>query len=111
MDKFGSLKVPVTDYQNNLKEGNRDVLDQWLEEFTFNNRQVVEMEKTPSEMFNEFTIWKELNEFKYDINKQKFGMKLNIIASNCITKGEHTMYGDKKKVDITKLKLKYNLQI
>jgi len=84
--------------------------DQWLEEFTFNNRHLEEAEKTPSEVFNEFTIWKDTNEFRYDINKQKFRMKLNIIASNCITKGEHTRFDDKKKFNITKLKLKYDIQ-
>jgi hypothetical protein len=109
MDKFGSLPVPKTDYQNNLKEGNRNILDKWLEEFTFNNRHHEEVEKTPIEVFSDFTIWREINQFKYDINIQKFGMNLNIIASNCISKGQHTRFGDKKKFNITKLKLKYNM--
>jgi hypothetical protein len=109
MDKFGSLKVPVTDYQNNLKEGNRNILDKWLEEFTFNNRHHEEVEKTPKEVFNEFTIWRDTNEFKYDINIQKFGTNLNNVASNCISKGEHTRFGDKKKFNVTMLKLKYDI--
>jgi hypothetical protein len=109
MEAFGSLKAPVTDYQNNLKEGHREIEDRWLEEFTFNNRDLEVVEKTPTEVFNEFTIWKTMNEFDYNINSQRFGMRLHIIAKNCITKGKHTMFGDNKIFNITKLKLKYNI--
>jgi hypothetical protein len=111
MDSFGSLPIPVTEYHSNLKEGSRDILDVWLEEFTYKNRHLIEVEKSPTEIFNDFSIWKDANDHIYEINKQKFGVRLNIIAKGNISKGKHTEYGDNRKIDIVKLKLKYNIPV
>jgi hypothetical protein len=84
MDKFGSLALPITDYHSNLKEGNRDIIDQWLEEFTSKYRTVDSIEKTATECFTDFVTWKEAGDIKYEINKPKFCVKLNIVM---ISKG------------------------
>jgi hypothetical protein len=60
-------------------------------------------------VFDEFIIWRDTHGFHIDINIQRFGMCLNNIATKCISKGKHTMFGDKKKMNITMLKLKYNI--
>jgi hypothetical protein len=58
MDKFRDLPIPATEHQNNIKEGNRDVLDSWMEEFTFANRLSKTVEKEPIDIFNIFQIGK-----------------------------------------------------
>jgi hypothetical protein len=106
MEKFGLLPLPVTNYHNNLKEGNRDILDQWLEEYTFQYRNFPSIEKTATECFNDFISWRELGDIKYEINKPKFGVKLNTIARDCIT-SIRSNSGMSKIFDIVKLRIKY----
>jgi hypothetical protein len=108
MDKFGSLPLPVTNYHINLKEGYRDFIDQWLEEYTFKYRTVDSIEKTATECFSDFATWKELGDIKYEINKPKFCVKLNIVAGEFITtiKGK---FENSKIFDIAKLKIKYGI--
>jgi tRNA A37 threonylcarbamoyladenosine biosynthesis protein TsaE len=111
MEKFGSIPIPKTEHQNNLKEGSRGVVDLWLEHFTRENIHVLEVEKTPTEIFTNFVIWRDENDFIYVINKHKFGIGLNIVAKGSITIGRHTTRGDTKKFDIDKLKKMYNIGI
>jgi hypothetical protein len=106
MEKFGLLPLPVTNYHNNLKEGNRDILDQWLEQYTFQYRNFPSIEKTATECFNDFISWRELGDIKYEINKPKFGVKLNTIARDCIT-SIRSNSGMSKIFDIVKLRIKY----
>jgi hypothetical protein len=109
MDKFGSLALPVTNYHSNLKEGNRDIIDQWLEEFTFKYRHLSTIEKTATECFNDFVTWRDLADIKYEINKLKFGVKLNIIANGFLT-SIRSKFGMNKVFDILKLREKYQIE-
>jgi hypothetical protein len=109
MDKFRELPLPITDYQNNLKEGNRDVLDLWMEQFTFINRSFVTTEQTPIEIYNDFCNWRDVNSPKYEINKQKLMVRINLMFRNYVTAGKHTDSGNNKIFDIEKLKIKYDI--
>jgi hypothetical protein len=109
MDKFRELPLPITDYQNNLKEGNRDVLDLWMEQFTFMNRSFVTTEQTPIEIYNDFCNWRDVNSPKYEINKQKLMVRINLMFRNYVTAGRHTDSGNNKIFDIEKLKIKYDI--
>jgi hypothetical protein len=108
MDKFGSLPLPVTNYHSNLKEGNRDIVDQWLEEYTFKYRIVNTIEKTATECFSDFVTWKELGDIECKINKPKFCVRLNMIAGDLITTSRDK-YGMNKTFNILKLKQKYQI--
>jgi hypothetical protein len=110
MDKFRELPLPNTEYQNNLKEGNRDSLDLYMEQFTFCNRSLITTEKTPIEIFRDFINWRDVNNPKYDINKQKLMVRLNNMFRDYISAGKHTETGTNEIFDIVKLKVKYDIE-
>jgi hypothetical protein len=109
MNKFGSLPLPVTDYHENLKEGYRDFIDQWLEEYTFKYKNVDVIEKTATECFSDFVTWKELNDIEFKICKPKFCVKINMIAGNSITT-TRDKFGMNKTFNILKLREKYQIE-
>jgi hypothetical protein len=109
MDIFPSSQIPKTEYQNNLKEGSRQIPDLWLESFTKINIHQSFVERTPKSIYACFIDWVEENGFTYNCNSQKLGIKLNIIAKGAIKKGNHTRDGDTKIFDINKLKELYGI--
>jgi hypothetical protein len=106
MDKFGSLPIPKTEYQNNLKEGNREIIDIWLEDLIKEHIYEEKVENTSMELFNLFLVWCENKKINYVLNHIKFGVKLNNMRIDGITT-VHTNKGNKKVFDIKKLKLHY----
>jgi len=110
MDKFGSLPVPQTEYQNNLKQLSKTAVEMWLEDFTTRhlNDEIVEM--LGKETYADFNVWKGKNNITYDTTPLKLGVSLsNIQIKNAITKGRHTMNGDTKYFNIPVLKQHFNL--
>jgi hypothetical protein len=110
MDKFRFIPIPKTDYQENLKEGNREIIDIWLQDFIVDNIYLEKVEKTSMELFNLFLLWCETKKISYNINQVKFGVKLNNLRISGIT-SIHTNSGSKKIFDVKKMKLHYALDI
>lgn len=103
--------IPQTEYQQNLKEGNRTAVDLWLEDFTRENIELNVIEKLGKETIADFECWRATNNIKYETNATKLGiMLLNMkLPKGCIEKGRHTRSGDTKYFNIQNLKKHYNL--
>jgi phage/plasmid-associated DNA primase len=106
MESFGSIPIPVTDYQSNLKEGNREMIDLWLQDFILENVYQEKVEKTTVELFNLFLVWCENKSIIYIINQIKFAVKLSNMRIDGIST-IHSNNGNKKSFDMNKIKLHY----
>ena len=105
MDTFGSLPIPETDYQNNLKEANRHIIDLWLEAFTICYNKEKAVLKFNHELFADFNMWKQANNMTYEISNVKFGCKLsNLNIPGIVRDGLH-----KRNFNIDILKSHYKI--
>lgn len=78
MDKFNKLDIPVTEYQNNLKELSTSPIEQWLEAFTLENYDKEQIELTGKEACVLFNGWCKENGINYSVDTQKLKKHFNI---------------------------------
>jgi hypothetical protein len=104
MNKFHSLKKPVSEYQENLRELSLSPIEHWLKAFTLENINEDRVELLASETLEYFNKWCSKNGVKYDITSIKLGLKLVNMNIKGILKGNHTRKGNTKFFDIKLLK-------
>jgi hypothetical protein len=109
MDKFGNIQLPITEYQQNIQDGNTSIVEQWLAYFTLQNESKDEVELLGIETFNLFQTWKTEQNVKYDINCIKLGIQLKNLQFNGILKGKHTKKGETKIFNIKILKKHFGI--
>ena len=64
MNEFHKIPKPVTEYQANLQNINRDVIDLWLESFAYNHMNGNDIiEKRPHECLSDFKEYCRQNGF------------------------------------------------
>jgi hypothetical protein len=104
MNKFHSLKKPVSEYQENLRELSLSPIEHWLKAFTLENINEDRVELLATETLEYFNKWCSKNGIKYDMTSIKLGLKLVNMNIKGILKGNHTMKGNTKFFDIKLLK-------
>jgi hypothetical protein len=102
-DNFRNLKMPNTEYQKNLQDGNVSIPELWLKDFvtTCSDDQI---EFLGSHTYQSFNAWKDRMGVKYEINSLKLGVQLSNLSIPGILKGRHTNKGTTKIFDIKQLK-------
>lgn len=106
---FANLPIPETEFQNNLKEKNKPITEQWLEDFVRRNCDDGDKELLGNEIYKDFTKWTDTNGIRYDTNSIKLGLFLSNCGIDGVSKGRHTKFGDTRLFDIGKLKKYYNI--
>ena len=76
---FHVNKFPATMYQEALKEGNRDYLDFWLEDFTERHHSGEKMEMTNNELHDDFKTYCYRSYVKFELNSIQFGKKVALM--------------------------------
>ena len=94
INKFGSLPIPQTEFQNNLKDLSITPIELWLMDFVTDNGNVAVVEMLAGESYMKFKNWLEQSGTEYNISAQKFGVRLTNLQVNGITKGERTSKGN-----------------
>ena len=108
MDKFHKILMPVTEFQNDMKNANRSPIEQWLEDFTIENGSKDIVTLPSSEVYKLFMAWMATNRVEYVVNSVKFFVRLknlNIAGIENI----HTKAGNTKSFDIAKLEVYFNI--
>ena len=83
MDKFGGLKLPITTYQEELKELSRSPIELWFEDFATrhqhykNNDNLPILKITAQKMFNDFQDYITENKVVYAVNNVQFGVRFS----------------------------------
>lgn len=77
-ENFNEYSIPHTKYQDDLKEESRPYHELWLYGFIAENHKENEVKLYPSEVFNLYTNWCNMNGYKIDnMNSTKLGVRLN----------------------------------
>jgi Family of unknown function (DUF5906) len=109
MDKFGSIPIPETSYQEEQKKANREPIDIWLEDIVtdmFNNN-IKEKKFDNVQLITSFENWKHINSVSYEINAIKLSCRIMNMKLEGIT--NHNSAGRFKRFDIDKLAKHYGL--
>ena len=109
MDKFGSIKKPLTTHQQNLQASNKSAPEMWLADFVRENCDEDNVELLGIETFNKFETWRTNNKVKYEVSCSKLGLKLSNLKLAGILKGQHTKKGETKIFDIKALKKHFGI--
>jgi hypothetical protein len=108
-DKFNEIPIPETEFQQDLKEANRPIVEQWLYDYILENNDKPEITLSCKEMLDKFCSWRDRNKITFEINSIKLGLKIKQMKLNGITKGQHTRYGEQKIFDIPMLKKHFGI--
>ena len=107
LDKFGSLPLPKTNYQENLKLLNYSIPEQFLMDFCNSNNGIIEVDN--KELYDLFLNFVESNNIEYNITPLKFGVKISNLNISGIEKGRHSRSGNSRKMDVDKIKKHFNI--
>jgi len=106
---FGSAKFPMTEYQQNIQECNKNPVELWLEHYVSEHYNETELELLGSEVFRNFEHYRQSCKFKYEITLTKLIMTLYNFKLDGIRKGRKTNKGNTVIFDIELLKKHFNL--
>ena len=106
LDKFNSLPIPKTNYQDNLKLLNYSVPEQFFIDFCSSNDGVIELDN--KELYHLFLNFVESNNIEYKITPLKFGVKISNLNISGISSKRKTS-GMSRIIDINKIKNHFNI--
>jgi len=109
MVNFNKMKMPVTEYQQDLKDSNISPIELWVKSFVLDNYYETEVEKYAKELFVLFNEWCQKCNIEYKITIIQFGVRMKQLNISGIEKGKHTNKGDKKLFKIQLLKNYFDL--
>jgi len=92
MDMFGKLKLPVTEYHQELKEMSENIIERWVKDFTQVNHNMVDIKLSSSSVYEKFCDWISKNGNNYTCNSMQFGVRLKRLNIKGIEK-KHTNKG------------------
>ena len=103
MDEFHKIKMPCTEYQNELKEISRSPIEKWLEDFTLENITEESVEMSKEEILSSFMAWCSTNKVEYHVDSLKLMVRLNRLNISGVVKHK-TKTANKTKFVIEDLK-------
>jgi hypothetical protein len=114
MKDFGSLTMPITEYQESLQQQSVCPIEQWLKHFCMTYKKDKEtVEMLGIETYNLFHSWCISNNIKYDCNSTKLLTQICLLQTSGkitgIEDGRHTKKGNTKIFNITKLKKHFGI--
>ena len=87
MDKFGSIPMPTTEHQENLKEMNANPIESWLKDFVERKLGNPTIKETSKKLYEDFDEWiNNSNITNYQCDALKFAVRLKNLKLPYITK-------------------------
>ena len=109
VDDFHKRPIPITEYQEELKEASRDYVDLFLEELVMKNKTEKEYECSNKDLTVEFNDWCCENSFECSYNPIQFSKKILGLNINGIEK-KRMNYGVLYTLNIDVLKSFYKVE-
>ena len=109
VDNFIKIKIPATEYQQNLKQGYRKPIDLWLEDFVMQNLNKTTVKMSSKDCHSLFEIFCSDYRIHFDINVNKFGCQLSNLKTGGVTTEKSS--NSIKVFNIDALKKHYNIEI
>lgn len=107
--EFHRIPLPVTEYQENLKEANLSPIESFLIDFVTFNHNKGSMRISSASLFEAFNGWKTNNQVVYEVNNKAFGVRLKNLGFPGMNKGPDTNKGSTWVLDITSLKAHFQI--
>jgi hypothetical protein len=109
MDKFVSIPMPKTEWQNDMKETARSYYDMWLEDLIrHSNTNEIELSYYGQDQMDLFYTWCQNGKIKYETNFIKMGLAIKRMKIPGITK-KIDKFGTKTVYNIAELKKHYKI--
>jgi hypothetical protein len=110
MDKFNLIKLPTTNYHNDLKELSKSPIELWLIDFIYANsdREIITYQSI--DVYKLFVEWCKNNNPDFKITSIQFSIKIKQLNIKGIQKGVHNRHGETKIFNINELKKNFNLK-
>jgi hypothetical protein len=109
MDKFHTIPMPQTDYQNDMKEQNRDLHDRFVEHLTIENQKEKEIKLYGEDQYQLFKSWLHKNGFNYETSSVKMSLGIKRLKLNGIQSSIKDRQGYKTIYNIDELKIHYKI--
>lgn len=106
---FHTLPLPITEYQENLKEANRCPLELFIMDYVTVHHKETTKQISTAALFDAFNKWKDTNHVVYQVTKNAFGVRLKNLAIPGMNKGPHTEKGSTWVLDCEVLKAHYKI--
>jgi hypothetical protein len=108
LDKFISIPIPKTEWQNDMKDSNRSPFCRWVESYI---REIQDENEDPKllgeEQYRLFKIWTNANGITHETSSVKMAIAIKRLNINGIETGIKGMKGNFTKYNIEKLKKHY----
>lgn len=91
LDKFGDIPMPITSYQQDIKEASLSPIEVWFKDYVISNSNYVDKSGIAIknilsvELFQSFIEYKISNEINFNINNVQFGVRLKRLNINGLT--------------------------
>lgn len=108
-ENFNKIPIPQTEFQNDLKEANRPIVEQWLYNFVIENDGKIEDTLLGSQIFSKFVSWRDTNKIQFEVNAIKLALKIKQLNLEGIKKGVPTNKGNTTIFNIPLLKKHFNI--
>lgn len=109
MENFNKLKMPVTEYQQDMKETNISPIENWIKSFVLEHYYESEVEIIDKKQFELFNNWCKNCGLDYKITTMQFGVRLKRLNIPGIEFGKKTNNGNTKIFNIQILKKHFDL--
>tara|TARA_R110000868_G_scaffold89468_2_gene249057 strand:- start:411 stop:2531 length:2121 start_codon:yes stop_codon:yes gene_type:complete len=108
LDKFVSIPIPKTEYQNDMKEVSRSPFCRWIESYIIERQNDTEDPKLlGEEQYKLFKIWSASNGIIHETSSVKMALALKRLNIDGVQTGIKGMTGNYTKYNIEKLKKHY----
>ena len=105
-ETFNVLQFPKTEYQEILKDANRDYIDTWLEDLTQRHTHEVEINMTSKENYDDWKLYVNNNGITINYSSLQFHKRLALLCIDGVSI-KKSKFCNMKCFDINKLKNKY----
>jgi hypothetical protein len=104
MINFNKLQMPVSEYQQEMKEMNTSPIESWMKSFVLDHYYEDEIELLGQKLYDLFNEWCKKCNIDYKITIQAFGVRMKRLNISGIERGKHTNKGETKIFIIQKLR-------
>lgn len=109
LDNFGSIPIPLTEYQKELTEVSRCAIYQFIKDFSYKNYNENKISVLSKKLYQDFNRFIKENGIIYECNSIKFGLRLKRLEIDGISK-IHTKKGNVIQFDIDKMKKYFGIE-
>lgn len=109
VDEFIKMPLPVTEFHRNIQDSNVSDVERWLRDYVLMNSDKTTTNELIKDLYSAYSCWSESEGNKFKTTSKKFSLELANCQIHGVYKGVHTKRGDTKLLNISELKMHFNI--